>query len=74
MSLRRLPNGGHELAQFVRRTSRRLSQLESRPDGKPGASHDVPFTLGDYVLDVDDSGDLTATNVDTGTTTVIASP
>ena len=75
MSYRHIPTTGRALSELLRRILQDIRALERRPDGRPGASHDVPFKLGGYTLDVDSSnGDLTATNDTTGTVTVVASP
>lgn len=74
MSWRSIPTEGAALAKLLRSIMLRLSRLESRPDGRPDASHELPMVLGGYTLSEDDDGNLVATNTTTGSETVIAIP
>lgn len=74
MSIRNVTQRDRELGAVLRRIVERISALERRPDGRPNASHDLPVKFGSYTLSEDDDGNLVATNDDTGTETILASP
>lgn len=74
MSWRSIPTEGAALGKLLRSIMLRLSNLEGRPDGRPDASHELPMVLGGYTLSEDDDGNLIATNNDSGSETVIATP
>lgn len=74
MSLRSIPTQGKALEALLRRIVQQVKVVQGYPDGKPGASHDVPMSIGGYTLSEDDDGNLTAVCDATGNATVIATP
>lgn len=74
MSQRGIKSPQDRLPTTLRNLTSRVTKLERRPDGRANASHELPVKFGPWTLDVDaDTGDLIATNEDTGNTTIIAS-
>lgn len=73
MSRRGVPSPDDRLSATLRNLVQRVTVLERRPDGRAGASHELPVYLGVWRLRVNDDGDLVAVNTETGNATTIAS-
>lgn len=71
----RNPVTDDRLGPLLRDVIGRIRRLERRPDGRANSSHELPIILGGWELSEDaDTGDLVATNAETGEATILASP